>query len=214
MLNSSPTSMRVVFFDLDGTLHRQDLFGSFLWFLIRHLPLNLLLVVPLLPLLAAGLTINGRAARWPVSLLLWAITAGRREARLRQLEQAFVVWFRRRVTPFPLVHQRLERYLADSRSQVWLVTGSPQRLVEQVYRDASFLPQVQLIGSQMMRRWGGWVLSLRCLGHEKVVQMEHRLGAPLELYSGYSDSQQDNPLLFFCAHRWRVTPAGHLQQLE
>ncbi|NPE56803.1 acid phosphatase AphA [Dickeya dadantii] len=206
--------MRVVFFDLDGTLHRQDLFGSFLWFLIRHLPLNVLLIVPLLPLLAAGLAINGRAARWPVSLLLWAITAGRRESRLRQLEQAFVVWFRQRVTPFPLVHQRLERYLADNRSQVWLVTGSPQRLVEQVYGDAPFLPRVQLIGSQMTRRWGGWVLSLRCLGHEKVVQMERRLGAPLELYSGYSDSQQDNPLLFFCAQRWRVTPAGHLQLLE
>lgn len=138
MLNASPSAMRVVFFDLDGTLHRQDLFGCFLWFLIRHLPLNLLLVVPLLPLLAAGLTINGRAARWPVSLLLWAITAGRRESRLRQLEQAFVVWFRQRVTPFPLVHQRLEGYLADNRSQVWLVTGSPQRLVEQVYGDASF----------------------------------------------------------------------------
>ncbi|WP_253926794.1 phosphatidylglycerophosphatase C [Dickeya dadantii] len=214
MLTASPTAMRVVFFDLDGTLHRQDLFGSFLWFLIRHLPLNVLLIVPLLPLLAAGLAINGRAARWPVSLLLWAITAGRRESRLRQLEQAFVVWFRQRVTPFPLVHQRLERYLADNRSQVWLVTGSPQRLVEQVYGDAPFLPRVQLIGSQMTRRWGGWVLSLRCLGHEKVVQMERRLGAPLELYSGYSDSQQDNPLLFFCAQRWRVTPAGHLQLLE
>ncbi|NPE51072.1 acid phosphatase AphA [Dickeya dadantii] len=214
MLNASPTAMRVVFFDLDGTLHRQDLFGCFLWFLIRHLPLNVLLIVPLLPLLAAGLAINGRSARWPVSLLLWAITAGRRESRLRQLEQAFVVWFRQRVTPFPLVHQRLERYLADNRSQVWLVTGSPQRLVEQVYGDAPFLPRVQLIGSQMTRRWGGWVLSLRCLGHEKVVQMERRLGAPLELYSGYSDSQQDNPLLFFCAQRWRVTPAGHLQLLE
>ncbi|PPS58928.1 hypothetical protein CRX72_25775 [Pantoea sp. BRM17] len=30
----------------------------------------------------------------------------------------------------------------------------------------------------------------------------------------YSDSKQDNPLLFFCQHRWRVTPRGELQQLE
>ena len=35
---------RVVFFDLDGTLHQQDMFGSFLRYLLRHLPLNLLLV--------------------------------------------------------------------------------------------------------------------------------------------------------------------------
>ena len=40
-------------------------------------------------------------------------------------------------------------------------------------------------------------MTLRCLGAQKVVQLEQRLGAPLKLYSGYSDSKQDNPLLFF-----------------
>ncbi len=43
---------RVVFFDLDGTLHQQDMFGTFLRFLLWHHPLNLLLVVP--ALLTAG----------------------------------------------------------------------------------------------------------------------------------------------------------------
>jgi phosphatidylglycerophosphatase C len=47
----------------------------------------------------------------------------------------------------------------------------------------------------------------------KVTQLERQIGAPLSLYSGYSDSKQDNPLLF-CQHRWRVTPRGELQQLE
>ncbi|MDI4701298.1 hypothetical protein MJI37_21625, partial [Salmonella enterica subsp. enterica serovar Cerro] len=41
-----------------------------------------------------------------------------------------------------------------------------------------------------------------------------KIGTPLRLYSGYSDSKQDNPLLYFCQHRWRVTPHGELQQLE
>ena len=58
------------------------------------------------------------------------------------------------------------------------------------------------------------MLTLRCLGVQKVVQLEQRLGAPLKLYSGYSDSKQDNPLLFFCEHRWRVSKQGELQQLE
>jgi phosphatidylglycerophosphatase C len=47
-----------------------------------------------------------------------------------------------------------------------------------------------------------------------VTQLECQIGAPLQLYSGYSDSKQDNPLLSFCQHRWRVTPRGELQQLE
>ncbi|PLM40335.1 phosphatidylglycerophosphatase C, partial [Klebsiella quasipneumoniae] len=46
---------RVVFFDLDGTLHQQDMFGSFLRYLLRHLPLNLLLVVAMGPAILAGL---------------------------------------------------------------------------------------------------------------------------------------------------------------
>ncbi len=76
------TERRVVFFDLDGTLHQQDMFGSFLRYLLRHLPLNLLLVVAMGPVILAGLAVSGRAARWPMSLLLWATTFGRREAVL------------------------------------------------------------------------------------------------------------------------------------
>lgn len=205
---------RVVFFDLDGTLHQQDLFGAFLRYLLRRLPLNALLVLPLLPIVGAAMLVKGRAARWPVSVLLWGSTFGRREATLKALEASFILWFRATVTPFPTVQQRLDSYLQHQDADVWLITGSPQTLVERAYADAPWMQHVNLIGSQMQRGVGGRVLSVRCLGHEKVVQLEQRLGAPLRLYSGYSDSKQDNPLLFFCEHRWRVTARGELEQLE
>ncbi|WP_312064470.1 phosphatidylglycerophosphatase C [Pantoea septica] len=208
------TQRRVVFFDLDGTLHQQDMFGTFMRYLLWRQPLNLLLVVPLLPVVGLGLLIKGRAARWPMSLLLWSITFGRSERTLLLREAAFAQWFRQRVTAFPVVQQRLTDYLGSDDADVWLITGSPQPLVEQVYYDSAFLPRVKLIASQMRRGFGGRVLAMRCLGHEKVVQLEEQIGTPLQLYSGYSDSKQDNPLLFFCQHRWRVTPRGELQQLE
>ncbi|CAH5494883.1 Phosphatidylglycerophosphatase C, partial [Klebsiella oxytoca] len=211
-LNSS--TRRVVFFDLDGTLHQQDMFGSFLRYVLRHQPLNVLLVIPLLPVIAAGLMLFGRAARWPMSLLLWASTFGRSERHLKRLEASFARWFRQHVTAFPVVQARLNNYLTSTDADVWLITGSPQSLVEQVYFDTPWLPRVNLIASRMERRCGGWGLTLRCLGNEKVVQLEQKIGAPLRLYSGYSDSEQDNPLLYFCQHRWRVTPQGDLQQLE
>ena len=205
---------RVVFFDLDGTLHQQDMFGSFIRYLLRRQPLNVLLVLPLLPVIALALLIKGRAARWPMSLLLWGCTFGRSEARLKAHQADFVRWFRSNVKAFPLVQQRLTTYLLSSDADIWLITGSPQTLVERAYVDARWMTQVNLIGSQMRRAFGGRVLSVRCLGREKVVQLEQRLGAPLRLYSGYSDSKQDNPLLFFCEHRWRVTSHGELEQLE
>lgn len=205
---------RVVFFDLDGTLHQQDMFGSFLRFLLRHQPINALLALFILPVVGTGLLVKGRAARWPMSLLLWACTFGHSEARLRELEAKFVVWFRNKVTTFPVVHARLTEYLTSTDADVWLITGSPQPLVEKVYFDTPWLPRVNLIASQHSRLYGGWVLTVRCLGHEKVAQLERQIGTPLRLYSGYSDSNQDNPLLYFCQHRWRVTPSGELQQLE
>lgn len=76
---------RVVFFDLDGTLHQQDMFGSFLRYLLRRQPLNALLVLPLLPIIAIALLIKGRAARWPMSLLLWGCTFGHSEALMNPL---------------------------------------------------------------------------------------------------------------------------------
>lgn len=205
---------RVVFFDLDGTLHQQDMFGCFLRYLLRHQPINALLALLLLPVVVGGLLVKGRAARWPMSLLLWACTFGHSEARLRELEAKFVVWFRNKVTTFPVVHARLTEYLTSTDADVWLITGSPQPLVQQVYFDTPWLARVNLIASQHSRRYGGWVLTVRCLGHEKVAQLERKIGTPLRLYSGYSDSNQDNPLLYFCQHRWRVTPSGELQQLE
>lgn len=212
MVNSN--AKRVVFFDLDGTLHQQNMFGSFLCYLLKYLPLNLLLVIPVFPLVSIGLLLKGRSVRWPMSLLLWSITFGHSEVRLQELQVCFAKWFRQRITCFPLVQQRLNAYLANQDVQVWVITGSPEVLVGQVYHDALFLPQVRLIGSRIHRKFGGWMLSLRCLGHEKVVQLENKLGIPLNLYSGYSDSICDNPLLYFCQHRWRVTHDGQLKKIN
>ncbi|AKM49031.1 phosphatidylglycerophosphatase C [Edwardsiella anguillarum] len=204
---------RQVFFDLDGTLHRQDLFGCFLRFMLWRLPLNWPLVLLCLPPVGLGLLFAGRAARRPVSLLLWSMTAGRSEGRLRGLETRFVAQFRRRVQPFPLVRARLDDYLACPMTQVWLLTGSPEQLVEQVYRDSGILLRVRLIGTRMRRRFGGWTLTRRCLGREKVRQLERCLGRPLQLYSGYSDSRQDDVVLSYCRFRYRVDKEGALRRL-
>ncbi|MEA9392439.1 phosphatidylglycerophosphatase C [Acerihabitans sp. TG2] len=190
------------------------MFGCFLRYMLRHLPLNLILVLPVLPWVLFGLLIKGRSGRWPISLLLWAITFGHSEARLMALQESFIDWFRQRVTAYPTVLARLNEYLASDDTQVWLITGSLEPLVRGVYADAPFLSQVNVIGSRSTRRYGGWVLTLRCLGHEKVVQLESALGTPLKLFSGYSDSIHDSPLLYFCQHRWHVTPRGELQPLE
>lgn len=205
---------QTVFFDLDGTLHRQDLFGSFILYHLRRSPLNLLLVIILIPLILVGFLLYGKSARWPVSLLVWGATFGNSEARLSARRYAFSRWFHQHVEHFPAVQAQLESYLQNSQADVWLITGSPESLVNMVYGDSKWLPRVNIIGSQLTRYCGGWILTLRCVGNEKVYQLEQRIGSPLSLYSGYSDSDQDNPLLAFCQHRWRVTRRGELRKLS
>lgn len=213
-MHTQHSPQRIVFFDLDGTLHQQDLFGCFLRYLIRRLPANLIILIPLLPLIILGLLFNGRNSRWPVSLMLWAATVGHQEEQLKWLERQFIQNFKQDVVPFPIVQSRLAEYLDDEKTQVWLLTGSPQRLVEEAYQDSFFLSKVNLVGSQISRRYGGWIITMRCLGKEKVAQLEQRLGKPLVLYSGYSDSIQDDPVLALCQQRWRVDMHGNLTQLD
>lgn len=70
-----------------------------------------------------------------MSLLLWGCTFGHSEARLQTLQADFVRWFRDNVTAFPLVQEQLTTYLLSSDADIWLITGSPQPLVEAVYFD-------------------------------------------------------------------------------
>ncbi|PPI88270.1 phosphatidylglycerophosphatase C [Candidatus Pantoea edessiphila] len=204
----------MIFFDLDGTLHKQDIFGSFLLYLIFHYPLNIFLLLPLLPVILIGLIVQGFESRWPISLLLWSITFGRNENSLICIEKNFAKLFKSRMTIFPIVQKKLINYIKSENTDVWIITGSPKSLVEHIYRDFSFFKQIYLIGTVMKRKFGGRILKVRCLGYEKVIQLEKKIGMPLKLYSGYSDSKKDDPLLFFCDYRWRVTSNGTLKKIE
>lgn len=204
---------RIIFFDLDGTLHKQDMFSLFMIYMIKLHPINLLLVLLLLPVIVICLLLLGRCSILPINILLWSITFGYSRKQLLQDEKKFVYWFKKNVTIFPIIQKRLLEHITEDKSEVWLITGSPRSLVEKVYSDSEFLPQVKLIGSEIKRFLNGNILSMRCFGNEKVVQLQKRIGIPLNLDSGYSDSKYDNNLLFYCNNRWRVTANGKLNKL-
>ncbi|VTP74641.1 HAD hydrolase, family IF [Leclercia adecarboxylata] len=105
-----------------------------------------------------------------MSLLLWGCTFGHSEARLKQLEKEFVSWFRGHVTAFPVVQERLTNYLNANDADIWLITGSPQSLVEQVYFDTPWLPRVNLIATQMGAR-------VRWLGADHALPRPRKGGA-------------------------------------
>lgn len=161
-----------------------------------------------------GLVVSGWVVCWLMSFLLWVIIFGCCEVVLKWLEVEFVGWFCYYVMVFLVVYVWFIVYLISIDVDVWLIIGLLQLLVEQVYCDIFWLLWVNLIVSCIVCCWGGWVLILCCLGYEKVVQLEKKIGVLLWLYSGYSDSEQDNLLFGFCQYCWWVIFQGEFQQLE
>lgn len=94
---------RVVLLDLDDMLHQQDMFGSFIRYLLRRQSPSTSLVLPLLPAIALALLIRGCATHWLMSLLLRGCTFGRSETYLKVHQVDFVRWFCSNVTVSPLV---------------------------------------------------------------------------------------------------------------
>ncbi len=115
-----------------------------------------------------------------MSLLLWGC-AGHDQARLQALPADFVRWFRDNVTAFPLVQERLTTYLLSSDADI-IHTGSPQPLVK---RFIWITIAARVHRQPNHRGYGGWVLTMRCLGHEKVAQLErksaHRCGCTVAI---------------------------------
>ncbi|VFP78554.1 Phosphatidylglycerophosphatase C [Candidatus Erwinia haradaeae] len=205
---------RVIFFDLDGTLHREDMFGSFILWLLWRQPLNCFLLIFIFPIIGCVFLVQGYSSRWLTSLLLWSITFGHSESTLTKREEQFANWFRKYLTPFPKVQEHLIQHISSVDTEVWLITGSPRRLVEIVYGNSYFLPRVKLLASQMVRFCGGRALLVRCVGYEKVLQLELILGKPLNIKIGYSDSKMDDPLLFFCRNAFRISSSGELTKIK
>ncbi|BAP58549.1 haloacid dehalogenase-like hydrolase [Candidatus Tachikawaea gelatinosa] len=203
---------KLIFFDLDGTLHKQDMFRLFIFYLLIYRFWSILLVFIISPIIILTLLFSKKTARQPISLLLWAITFGCSKKRLLKFEQNFSYWFRKRIKPFPLVHNRLIQYLNKKNTAVWIISGSPESLIKKVYYDAKFFNKINLIGSKIEPFFFGYILTSRCIGLEKVSQLEKKIGKPLSLYSGYSDSKNDKPLLFYCKYKWKVTRNGNIKK--
>lgn len=202
--------VELVFFDLDDTLHKGDIFRSYLLFLARRNAVRLILLSPLvLPALIGYLMCPDR--RWSVSCLLWILTVMTSEHSLNAHDAAFSGNFsecmERHSEPFDALCRHLEMG-----NRIYLVSGSPEPLVELVYRELLARPNVTLIGSRFSRFLGGRVLKVRCVLGEKVRQVQLHSNCAVQFKAGYSDSPKDGPLLGLCAEQFRVNSAGIIER--
>jgi phosphatidylglycerophosphatase C len=177
-----------VVFDFDGTLVRRD---SFLDFSLRYClarPLRLVFAAALLPV-AACFRLRSLAAA--ASVLLWGMTLGVSGRRFH----AELGRYARDVLPRlvnPVVFAELERHLREGQSVV-VATGTLPVFVRTLFRSRG-LPVIQVAGTRLRRRFGGFVAETHCIGRTKLRELERRF-AVTAWSTVYTDSYADRALM-------------------
>lgn len=183
---------RVVLFDFDGTLVRGDSVARLLRAQLHASRWRMAcaaLGVPLLPLFGWW-----RTAWIPATWFMWLASIGRSEDDLHAARAAFCERNAPRRDAL-LIESALQRFRAhvDAGDTVVIVTGATTETATALWR-ALGGPDVKVIGSRTVRRFGGHVAAFHCYGPRKLRALAaHGLHPPFAAM--YSDSAADLPLL-------------------
>ncbi|AUI66532.1 MULTISPECIES: haloacid dehalogenase-like hydrolase [Glaesserella] len=201
--------MKHIFFDLDGTLHKEDIEFAFIRYLLKKRPLNVLIFLPIYPLVLIVYKFFP-TEKWSLNLLNFMISVGCSKVKMEHYFTDFKQQFT--LTPLPQVQQALQQHLT-AQDQIWIISGSPVELISHFYADLLQLPNVHLIGSSLEHRYGAILLKERCLAENKVKMLDKRIQPPIQFEIGYSDSLTDLPMFKRCKQAMWVTE-GKIQHLK
>lgn len=118
--------MKTLFFDIDGTLHKEDILFDFIVFLYRKHWLKTLLCLPLI-LLGIILWKLGNNSNLGVNMLYFIACFGLSEQRYSHRVAEFAQRFKATYTPFVKVQAKL-----NHTDRIFLISGSPVELIEAV----------------------------------------------------------------------------------
>lgn len=180
-------------FDLDGTLLDGDSTGLWLWGRVKRSPLRALAVLAVAPI-AAPMVIIPRTRRLGASILLWIATVGLGERGLRESCARFADAFTRGQGALawrPGGLATLKGHL-DAGDRVVVVTAAPAILAQALIGPLGH--PIQVIGTSLKRRGGGWVADVHCR-HQRKCQALAEAGHGARWGYAYTDSLDDLPLL-------------------
>ena len=187
-----PGSTQIAVFDLDGTLLRGDstaawlrvlLLSSWLRFTVAAITSPICLFLVWLP----------ASRRIGASVLLWIATVGYDQNALAESIEAFAKRFEQGERSLRWRNdglREMDRHLAAG-DRVLVVTAAPVWLAERLLASRA---DVRVLGSTLVRRWGGWVIGHHCYGKEKCRTLEQN-GYGTAWDYAYTDSYDDAPLL-------------------
>lgn len=211
--NSPRTALqhKAVLFDMDGTLHKEDAFTAFIFFILKK---RWCLAVLFLPLLIFGLMIYALFPKHKlgINIILAVLLMGLTKKRLNDFITTFCQTFKKTHTPFTLIQEQLAHYL-NSGHQVFIITGTPILIAQTLYciNDLNQDKKLHFIGSVLANYSHFYYLKDRCFSDNKVILLntylkEHQLNC--QFVAGFSDSQNDQPIMTLCRVQYWVDKNG------
>ncbi len=179
-------------FDLDGTLLAGDSTAFWLRDLLFASWLRVIAAVLTLPATVPLIWFRS-SRRIGASILLWIATLGLDQKAIGWSIEYFAQDFAEGTGGLRWRNDGLEtlkRHLAAG-DRVVVVTAAPVWLAQRLL---AFRPDVQVLGSTLAHRWGGWITDHHCHGKAKVRILEQS-GYGTSWAYAYTDSYDDAPLL-------------------
>lgn len=198
-----------VFFDIDGTLHREDAFLLFCVHCLRVRAFNALLLLPFL-ILSALIYLVMPKAKLGIALFFWLLWLGASTDAFHHAMMTFAKKFLKQHTPHPDVQKQLQMHLAKG-AQIVLITGSPSVLMAHLYPKLSSNSQVTLLGSEFNTKFASLWLAKRAFASEKCTLVDRHFRRQMTFTHGYSDSRHDLPIMQRCQYQHWIDKSGRIQ---
>lgn len=187
---------KFVFFDVDGTLHQQDLFLSLIQYTLKKRWLIGLLFLPLL-LLGVLAYIIFNKHHIGLNIILYALFFGLTPSDINRIIDDFHQQFYPKLILHHKVLDRLYQHLHQG-DVVFLISGSPTHILYKFYPSLINKPNIVLISSTLQPKYHSHLLYQRCYRHQKVIMADAHHQQKLYFRCGYSDSKDDLPIFERC----------------
>ena len=204
--------MNYVFFDIDGTLHKEDIFLEFIKCSIKERLLNLVIFLPIIFISFLIYLVNTKG-KFGLNLILFFLFLGISESQLGTLTEKFCKSFSLKMTPFDNALKQLEFHKANG-DQVIFISGTPVEFIKQIYPSFFNTTNFEVIGSITRRNFGSFYLDERCIYKNKKKMLNNRFNAVLNFSYGYSDSLSDLPILTLCDKAYLVDKDGSMTSFD
>lgn len=204
--------MKYIFFDIDGTLHREDIFLEFIKFCISKRLFNLFILFPLI-FLSFTLYLLNPKGKIALNCILFLIFLGINKKNIQNSIDEFCYYIPNKITPFNQVLDILENHLSNG-DKVILISGTPVEFIKKIYPKFFNKKNITVIASITQKKYYSFYLKERCVHTNKKKMLNRFFNKEINFSYGYSDSLTDLPILNLCDKAYIIDKKGSLKKLH